>query len=472
MTIRETERWFRNEGFSRRESEELTAALQTKKNEVNDMPTLLETRKEQLAKLEDAFGNLKWKKNRTEEENHLYYQMVDGIPEIKEEVARLEGKEEGRALTVESNKVFGQDYDGRTIETEVVKAGTGRTFRAMFGHRPGERLDTGDFKNAAEFINVMDSGRYDPRLQVRASMGEGIPSSGGFSVPSQYAAEWLDASLPNEIVRNLCRVYPMESQSLEVPGWDGADMSAGKTHGGLEMVFLAEGSDATAQTAKLRKIMLVAKMGAIYVDSSIELIQDGKGFAENLETALRQSMGYGIDRYLLTGSGSGCPQGVLNAPCKIQVAGESGQHIDTTNYQNLKKMFSRQLNPDKAVWVFNSTQIPDLLEQSVAIGVGGSFVPLLNESNGKFTIFGRPVYFHPAMPAIGDADDCAFVDFNFYALGLRKEVWIDQTDAVRWLQRERSMRILLRFDGQCTLNAAVTPENGLSLSPVVTMAAR
>jgi len=377
----------------------------------------------------------------------------------------------GAPLTLQNGPLGGLG-DGRTIDAEVVKAGTGRTFRAMFGHRPGERLDSGDFKNAAEFFQVMDSGRYDPRLQVRASMGEGVPSSGGFSVPSQFAADWLDASLPNEIVRNLCKVYPMESQSLEVAGWDGSDMSAGKTHGGLEMVFLAEGSTATPQTAKLRKINLVAKMGAIYIDGSIELFQDGKGFAENLETALRTSMGYGIDRYLLTGSGAGCPQGVLSAPCKIQVAGETGQHADSIVYQNLKKMFSRALNPDKSVWLFNATAIPDLLEQSVSVGLSGNHVPLLNESNGKFTIFGRPVYFSPIMPAIGDADDCAFVDFGFYSMGLRKEVWIDQTDAVRWLQRERSMRILLRFDGQCTLNAAVTPENGLSLSPVVTMAAR
>ena len=83
-----------------------------------------------------------------------------------------------------------------------------------------------------------------------------------------------------------------------------------------------------------------------------------------------------------------------------------------------------------------------------------------------------PVYFHPAMPALGDADDCAFVDFNFYALGLRQEVAIDISDAPRWLQRERSFRILMRFDGQCTLDKAVTPEKGATLSPVVTMAAR
>jgi HK97 family phage major capsid protein len=135
-------------------------------------------------------------------------------------------------------------------------------------------------------------------------------------------------------------------------------------------------------------------------------------------------------------------------------------------------MFARQLNPERAVWLFNPSTVPELLEQSVAVGTGGSFVPLLNESSGQFKIFGRPVYFHPAMPALGDAGDSAFVDFNFYALGLRRELWIDVSDAPRWLERERSFRILMRFDGQCTLDKEITPENGDSLSPVVTLGER
>ena len=378
--------------------------------------------------------------------------------------AELEGPEE--RLTLVGPQGGGYSGGGTTRTPN-----NGRDYRSMFNLASG-RLDNGGFKDAAEFLRVMDSGRYDPRLDIQASMVEGIPSSGGFSVPTEFASEWLDASLPNEIVRNLCKVYPMESATKEIAGWDGADMSSGQTHGGLTMTFLAESGAATAQTPKMRKISLNAKMASIYVDASIELIQDGRDFVTNLEGALKKSIGYGIDRYSLTGTGAGQPAGVLNADCKVQVAKEAGQNADTLVYQNLKKLFARQLNPQSAVWIFNATSIPELLEQSVAIGVGGDFVPLLNEKDGKFTIFGRPVYFHPAMPTLGDENDACFVDFNFYALGLRKEVWIDQTDAVRWLYREKSFRILMRFDAMCTLDQAITPEHGATLSPIVTLAER
>jgi HK97 family phage major capsid protein len=318
----------------------------------------------------------------------------------------------------------------------------------------------------------MDSGRYDPRLDVLNTANEGTPSQGGFSVPVEFARDWLDSSLPNEIVRNLCRVYPMTSETKEIPGWDSADMTAGQTHGGFKMSFLAESAAASAQTPKMRKITLNAKMAAIYVNASLELIQDGQDFVTNLETALKKSIGYGLDRYCISGNGAGCPLGALNAPCKVQIAKESGQAADTVQYGNLKKMFARQLNPESAVWIFNATSIPELLEQSVAVGTGGSFVPLLNEKDGKFTIFGRPAYFHPSMPTLGDEDDCAFIDWNFYGLGLRQEVWIDTSDAPRWDYRERSYRILMRFDAMCTLDKAVTPEHGDTLSPIVTLAER
>jgi len=373
-----------------------------------------------------------------------------------------------RPLTVQTDGPLGNYSSDSHVWATPAKS---KSFKAMFNLDRGG-LNTGGFKDAAEFLRVIDSRRYDPRLDILASAVEGIPSSGGFSVPTAFAAEWLDASLPDEIVRKLCKVYAMQSETLQIPGWDGANMSGGATHGGFTMQFLAESAEATPQTGKLRKVELNAKMGAIYADASVELMQDGRNFSQNIEGALIKSIGYGLDRYCINGTGAGQPLGILQSPCKIQIAKESGQKARTIQYGNLKKMFARQLNPQYAVWLFNATSIPELMEQSVAVGLGGNFVPLLNEKDGTFTIFGRPVYFHPSMPALGSADDCAFVDFNFYGLGLRKDVWIDQTDAVRWLYRERSFRVLMRFDGQCTLDKAISPEHGDSLSPVVTLAER
>ena len=426
--------------------------------------------KENIAKLSKAIGDIQAKA--ANKGRDLTAQEIGLISEMEIEIENQRKHLPVGPVTVAGySHDFGNDrtaYDRGT----VIAPAAGRDYRSMFNLGRGISLDSGGFKNAAEFLRSVDSGRFDPRLDILNTMTETVPSSGGFAVPTEFAADWLDASLPNEIVRNLCKVYPMTSETKQIPGWDGSDMSAGATHGGFVMTFLAESGAASAQTPKMRKIELAAKMAAIYCNASLELIQDGQDFATNLQTALQQSIGYGIDRFCINGSGAGCPQGILRAACKIQVEAEAGQGADTVVYGNIKKLFARQLNPQRAVFLFNPTAIPELLEQSVGVGTGGNFIPLLDGSSGKFQIFGRPVYFHPAMPALGDEDDCAFVDFGFYGLGIRKEMWIDQSDAPRWDYRERSYRILLRFDGMCTLDQPVQPENGDTLSPIVTLESR
>jgi HK97 family phage major capsid protein len=141
----------------------------------------------------------------------------------------------------------------------------------------------------------------------RASMVEGVPSSGGFAVPEPLAAQWLDDSIEAEIIRPRATVWPMESATRKVPGWDTATQTSGTLFGGFSMEFLAEEAEGSKQTGKLRAITLTAKKGAIFVDISNELREDGQGFEAQLDRAMRTSIGYGLDKYFIGGTGGGQP---------------------------------------------------------------------------------------------------------------------------------------------------------------------
>lgn len=161
--------------------------------------------------------------------------------------------------------------------------------------------------------------------------------------------------------------------------------------------------------------------------------------------------------------------GVFNSPCLISVEKEDGQEGQTISYKNLVNMFARQLNKKDAVWLLNNDAVPPLMELSVPVGTGGSHIKVMNEKDGNFTIFGRPCFFTPHMKALGLQGDCGFVDFGAYALGMRKEMSIDRSIAPGWAKDLVSYRIILRFDSQGVLNQPVTPENGATLSPFVTL---
>ncbi len=308
----------------------------------------------------------------------------------------------------------------------------------------------------------------------RASMVSGVPASGGFAVPEPMAAKWLDDSLPSEIIRPRATVWPMESATRKVPGWDSASRAGGVLFGGFKMEVIPEEGPGTKQTGKLRSVLLQAIKAGIFVDMSNELLEDGLGMDAQLDRAMRTSIGYGLDRFFINGSGAGEPLGIRNCNSRITVAKESGQAASTIVYENLCKMFAAMYpaGQQRAVWLANNTAIVQLLTLSIAIGTGGSHVPVMTESNGVFNILGRPVIFTSHMPAVGSADDIMFCDLSQYVVGMRRDIRLEKSNIPGWTNDLMSYRALLRFDGQDTWTGPIQPEHGDPLSWAVGLEAR
>jgi len=94
-----------------------------------------------------------------------------------------------------------------------------------------------------EFLRTLHSGRADNRL-INASMVEGIPEFGGYSVPEEYGAFLMDKSLENEIIRPRATVWAMGSETKKVPAFDGADRT-NNLFGGISGEWLEEGQTGT-----------------------------------------------------------------------------------------------------------------------------------------------------------------------------------------------------------------------------------
>jgi len=342
-----------------------------------------------------------------------------------------------------------------------------KAYKNMFG---GSSND--GFKSFDEYLSVICSKRFDPRLRNAAT--EGVPAEGGFIVPTEYAGMLLDKSLESEIVRPRATVWTMKTDTRKVPAWDSANHSAGNTAGGLKGVWLAEGGTATRQTPKLRIIELTAKKLACFSQGSNELLADGMDFEAQLSSAMIGACGWSMDYAFFNGTGAGQPLGMLADPALITVAKESGQAARTVLYDNIVKMFAR-IAPQclaNSVWMVNNSVIPQLLMLSMVVGTGGSHVPVMNESNGKFTILTRPVIFTEKVPALGSVGDISLVDWSQYCIGMRKEVALDRSNAPGWTEDLTDYRTILRVDGQGTWDQAITPKHGDSLSWCVTLAAR
>jgi HK97 family phage major capsid protein len=404
----------------------------------------------------------------------LTYQLLDGNrKEIEASIDRETAAEaaERTAPAVHSSRA---DENGNEI-VEKAKGfgrGRGRKYAELFGSPAGQ---THGFKDINAWFDVVRSGQYHPGLQAAAF--ESLPSTGGFSVPPEFAAQMLDESLEGEIVRPRCQLEPMQSNEKTIWGFDVSDSSAGALYGGFTAQWLQEGGSLTAKDAKLRMIKLTTKKLGLYGQASNELIADGPSFEGNYGTAMVKALGWHLDYAFLNGTGAGQPKGVLNDAALITVTKEAGQATGTLMYENVVKMFAR-LHPalvQEAVWVANPTTIPQLLLMTVKVknvagteNVGGSAIGAL-QGDGSMTLLTRPVIFTEKVPQLSTKGDIMLLALSQYVVGLRPEMGIEKSAHVGFQSDLATYRGILRADGQGKWAQAYVPRNGTSLSWAVAL---
>jgi HK97 family phage major capsid protein len=361
--------------------------------------------------------------------------------------------------------------DRHTGATAIVGPAKGGKVGARYADLFGKAHDNGGWKSPQDFFAAIHSGMAHPGLQA---LNEGTGSGGGFMVPETYAAEMLDAAMEQSIVLSRARTYPMTSEVKNIAGFDASTNAAGTLFGGIESQWIGEGNTADTTNPKFRKIKLKAKKLALFCSASNEVAEDGMDLEGQLDGAMRQANGWFLDYAFLRGTGAGQPLGVLNDPALVSVTKESGQEADTILNENLIKMFAR-LAPgcvNNSVWVANSTCIPQLLTLYAPTALTGQFIPVLRENGGGWQLLTRPVLFTEKLPAVGEKGDILLADFSQYAVGLRREVTLEKSMHVRFMQDETVWRAICRVDGQGRWNKAFTPANGVTQSWAVTLDAR
>lgn len=364
----------------------------------------------------------------------------------------------------------GSDPDRRTDFVPPATHTTGkRNYHTLFGASQSQS-DNGGFKTFDEFLATVHSGLSDPRLKMAATVGSG--SSGGYLVPEAFADGMLNAALEDSIVLSRADVQGMETDTKRISGFDFEDSSTDIA--GFVGEWLRETQAGTVQTPKTRQIKLSAKKLAIFTSASNEVLADGMSFEQQLTAALQSAVSYYLDRAFLTGSGDNQPRGVLNDPAIVEVAAEGSQDPGSVIYENLANMYAR-LHPRSvrnSIWIVSQTLVPELLRIEIPIGTGGTFIPALREDSGRFYVLGREVLFTEKVPTAGTRGDITLCDLSQYAVGMRRGMTFERSNAPGWTQDISHFRAIVRCDGIGKWSQAYTPANGDSLSWCVTLAAR
>ena len=343
------------------------------------------------------------------------------------------------------------------------------TFAGLF---PNVAIESGGFRDMEEFFQVLDRGVSDSRLF--AVMTEGVPSDGGFFVPTQFSRELFDKGLEGSVFASKVRIEPMTSDEKKISSFDAQSSASGTLFGGLLPAWEGEASTLTESTPKMRQIFLRAKKLILYSTASNELVADGTSFEEQLGQIFVKAMAWTLDEKCIRGTGVGMPLGLLNSDSLITVAKEVGQAANTIVYENAVSMYSR-IAPsliNETFWFASPTAIPQLLTMSLTIGTGGSAIQVLKEESGAFSLLGRPLFTTEKCSALGTVGDIILAAPREYVLGMRSEVAVEKSMHVGFANDTSAYRGKLRADGMPSWDSVFTPSRGDTLSWAVTLAAR
>ena len=359
-----------------------------------------------------------------------------------------------------------------------------RSHKVSVGDHGFESDPKGGFMDHRDFLQaVMDAGsgrKFDIRLKrFQATQGsdeQGVYSDpyGGFLVPGSIAPGVLSLQPEDDPIAPLVTRVPMRTPMVKFNARVDKNHSA-SVSGGLTVTRRPETQDGTPSRMQFEPIEMNAHelFGLAYATESI-LVDSPESFIAILSAGFRDEFaGHAIDERL-NGTGAGEFLGVMKSGCLITVNKEGGQAADTVVTENIDKMSARCWRYNRAVWLANPTTKPQLMGLVRAVGTGGA--PVLyympSQGNGPDILLGRPIFFSEYCAALGDKGDLLLGVWSEYLEGLYQGLQQAESIHVRFISNERTFKFWLRNDGQPWWKTALTPKNGDTLSPFVTLQAR
>lgn len=412
-------------------------------------------------------------------------ELTEQATDLKKQAADIEKREQAaadrrrrlRELTEEGEKPRRQTAPG-----DINQAG-------IEVDEPGWKKDPNrGFASPREFFNKVTQAANKPsivqdddRLKYLSAVGSdehtaGSDPYGGFFVPEGMSPDLLTTSAEaNPLLERVQRI-PMDATSIKINARVDKDHST-SVSGGLTVSRRSEAGGFTSSRMQTEQIELTANTLAGLSYATEELLQDSpRSVAALLEAGFREEFATRNVLDLLSGSGTGEPQGVLNAAATIAQAKEGSQTADTIVANNILKMRQRQWRYGNSIWLTNHDTYLQLIDLQVESDNNAGAYWLFRPGNGvdvPDTLLGRPVFFSEYAETLGDKGDIYNLNMSQYLYGIYQPLETAESIHVRFLNHERAFKFTMRDAGAPWWKSTLTPKKGANtLSPFVTLAAR
>lgn len=246
-------------------------------------------------------------------------------------------------------------------------------------------------------------------------LSEGTDSAGGYVVPTEFYGRVIEKQKHLINMRRLVNVVPMKRDKMDVPT-EGNDVT---------VYWPGENTAATASDISFGNPQLEAELVVALTKASRQLLEDADlDVLDYLARIFARALSKEEDRVILTGSGSGQPQGIRNA----SISASFSQAGATFTYDELVDLMmalpaAYRENRENLAFVTSTSGVKRLMKIKDADSMP-VFIQKPDE-RGFRTVFGIPVIETAHIPSnLGagtDETELWFGDWSYYNLGDRND---------------------------------------------------
>lgn len=328
---------------------------------------------------------------------------------------------------------------------------------------------------------IQKSFSHESVKKAATGMGELIGSDGGFLVPPQFSDTIFERVYKQNDLLSRTDKHPVTGNSMVFPRNAESSRANGSRWGGVRAYWVQEGSTITRSAPTFGRFTLLLHKLACLARVTDELLADAPALSSYLNRVFPDEINFVVGDSLIRGTGAGMPLGILNAPCTVSVAKETGQDAATILSQNVVKMWSRMFRGmgsgenAGAVWFINQDVNPQLQLMTLGIGTAGvvTYMPPGGLSGKPYaTLMGAPVVELEWNSTLGTVGDIILADMG-QMVSISKGPESMTSMHLYFDTDETAFRVTFRLDAQPWWATALTPFAGSATqSPFITLATR
>lgn len=347
---------------------------------------------------------------------------------------------------------------------------------------PGAKLDRYPFAASwAAFLTAIrddDKGGSGPaKRAIRNAMSESTGSEGGFLVPWSLT-EQVFAYLAEAVIWPRAMVLTMGTYRVGLPLLDNPSQANGAQGlGGVTFSVVPDGQPIPASNPRFGETVLDArKLAALISPVPDELADDAAAaFSDLFGRIVGMGLAWELDHLFFNGTGTGEPEGILNAPAGLKVtranSGQAPVHADVVAMLKAAHPASKK----RLAWLMSEDVFDALLELYEVIGTApsGQMIPppntlRFNTETGTWELLGVPAEISDHQPAAGTTGDLVLADLSLYAIGNRELMTIDRSSkGSTFTAAASAYRVRTRVDGRYLPRSTYVLANGKTVSPLV-----